>query len=607
MTEDSTVEGTSVDTPEPIDPFSRQAVRAADGLLAELNTWGVLESADVHVARTVGRLAHESDDAVLLAVALAVRGVRLGSSCVDLGLVVEDLRTELPHVAWPAFVDDVPAWWARVEASPVASGPDRVLVVEQPSLYLARYHALEVSLCDRLLARLSDAAPVVDEPLLESDLARLFADPGFEEQRHAAAGAARSWTTVLTGGPGTGKTTTIARLLVALESQHRATGATRPLSVGLATPTGKASARMREALVGAAADTPAFSASERAWLEGLQTVTLHRLLGSRPDHRTAFRHHAGQKLPHDVIVVDETSMVSLLMMERLVQAVPATCRLVLVGDADQLASVEAGAVLHDVVEGLGGVDSPWVTRLTRGHRFDGAISDLAEAVVSGDPDRALAVLTGPDEHVRLVDPQDVDTVIDARPRQQARAIAQAAAEGDAPAALALLAEHRLLCAHRDGPAGVSHWNEQLEREVRLYPDAQRPWYVGRPVLVTRNDATLRVNNGDVGVTVDTDGRLVAHLDTGVAVSAGRLASVQSAYASTVHRSQGSEFEHVTLLLPDEESLVLSRELLYTAVTRTRSTLTVVGRPETVRRAVLHRTARASGVAGRLTQALHRED
>ncbi|RYJ07138.1 MAG: exodeoxyribonuclease V subunit alpha [Actinomycetales bacterium] len=597
----------AAEQPQPIDPFSRQSVRGADGLLGHLNTWGVLEPADVHVARTICRLAQDEDDAVLLAVSLAVRGVRLGSSCVHLGSVVADLRLQLPHVTWPTLVDDPVAWLARVSSSPVASGTDRVLVVEGPLLYLARYHGLEVSLCDRLLSRLTPTPPKVDEALLRHDLHRLFGEPGFEQQRAAADAAARSWTTVLTGGPGTGKTTTIARLLVALESQHRASGSTRPLSVGLATPTGKASARMREALVGAATDTPAFSAEERAWLQGLQTVTLHRLLGARPDHRTAFRHHAGQKLPHDVIVVDETSMVSLLMMERLVQAVPASCRLVLVGDADQLASVEAGAVLHDVVEGLGGLASPWVTRLSRGHRFDGAVSDLAEAVVEGDADRALAVLTGPDEHVRLVAPEDVSTVIDARPRQQARAIARAASEGDAAGALALLAEHRLLCAHRDGPAGVSHWNEQLEREVRPYPDAQRPWYVGRPVLVTRNDATLRVNNGDVGVTLDDADRLVAHLDTGLVVSAARLASVQSAYASTVHRSQGSEFEHVTLLLPDEESLVLSRELLYTAVTRTRSSLTVVARPETVRRAVEHRTARASGVAGRLAAALETRD
>lgn len=586
-----------------LDPFARDVVqRGPDDAIALLNRAGLLAAADVHVARTIGRLGGEDDEAVLLAVALAVRGVRLGSSCIELAPTVADLRVEAPDLAWPTFVDDVEDWWQRVEASPLAAGRDRVLVPEAPLLHLVRYHALEVSLCERLGARLALAPPEPDVGVLTADLDRLFGAPGFEEQRAAADRAAHSWTSILVGGPGTGKTTTIARLLAALASQHRASqhaaGHRRPLHVGLAAPTGKAAARMREAITAAAAD-PIFTADERTWLESLHAVTLHRLLGFRPDHRTAFRHHAGQKLPFDVVVVDETSMVSLLMMERLVQAVPAGCRLVLVGDPEQLASVEAGAVLRDVVDGLGGDRSPAVTHLQHGHRFDGGIGELAQAVVAGDADAAIDVLTRGVEGLSLRDPGDVEHVVGDRPAAQARAVAQAARDGDAETALQALAEHRLLCAHRDGPFGVSHWNERLEREVRTFPDPSRPWFVGRPVLVTRNDASLRVNNGDVGVTLDDGHRLVVHLDTDVDVSSARLSSTQSAYASTVHRSQGSEFEHVTLVLPDEDSLVLTRELLYTAVTRARTSLTVVATPEVVRAAVERRTARASGVARRL--------
>ncbi len=583
-----------------VDPFGRDVVQSepAHTALGRLDRAGLLAAADVHVARTLGRLGGEDDEAVLLALALAVRGVRLGSSCIDLAGVVDDLRTEAPDLEWPAFVDDVAAWWQRVVESPLATGRDRVLVPEESMLHLPRYHALEVSLCERLAERLALAAPAVDEDALAADLDRLFGAPGFDEQRAAAERAVRSWTSVLTGGPGTGKTTTIARLLAALASQHAAAGHARPLSVGLAAPTGKAAARMREAIRSAAGDD-VFTVDERAWLQSLDAVTLHRLLGPRPDHRTAFRHHAGQKLPYDVVVVDETSMVALLMTERLVQAVPSSCRLVLVGDAEQLASVEAGAVLRDVVDGLGGEKSPVVTHLRTGHRFDGGIGKLAAAVVAGDADTALEVLTSGVEGVTLRSPDELDDVVAGRPAEQARAVALAAQEGDVSAALAALGEHRLLCAHRDGPFGVSHWNERLEREVRTFPDPSRPWFVGRPVLVTRNDASLKVNNGDVGVTIDDGLRLVVHLDTGTTVSSSRLASTQSAYASTVHRSQGSEFDHVTLLLPDEDSLVLTRELLYTAVTRARAGLTIVATPDVVRHAVGRRTARASGVTRRL--------
>ncbi|GAA2068310.1 exodeoxyribonuclease V subunit alpha [Aeromicrobium halocynthiae] len=590
------------------DPHGAERVRGASGVLALLNAADILAAADVHVATRVSALLDVGDEAAVLALALTVRAARLGSSCLRLETVAAELGPELerhvPREQWPA--DLWPdGWWDRVVASALVTSPDAVLVAEAPLLTLQRYHRLEVSLSDRLAARAVAPVPELDTERLGTDLDRLFEAETFADQRAAAELVARSSTSVVTGGPGTGKTTTIARVLAALAGQHGTDreGRERPLSVALAAPTGKAAARMREA-VAQAAEADVFTPAEREWLATLDAVTLHRLLGPRPDSRSSFVHHAGQKLAHDVVVVDETSMVSLLMMERLVQATSADTRLVLVGDADQLASVEAGAVLRDVAEGLQAAPHPAVATLRTGHRFTGAVGALASAVVGGDAEATLALLRSDDPGApRLVDHDAVQDVVAGLPVQQARSLAAAAADGDAAAGLVALGSHRLLCAHRDGPWGLRPWNEALEREVRGFADPSRPWFVGRPVLVTRNDPGLGVHNGDTGLTVERDGRLVVELDTGRSVAASRLPAVQTAYASTVHRSQGSEYAHVTVLLPQDDSPILTRELLYTAITRTRGGLTVVADEDTIRRAVERRTARASGIARRLSARL----
>lgn len=612
MTETRTEAGLPV-----VDPHGAERVGGAEGVLALLNSADILAAADVHVATRVSALLEVDDEPAVLALALTVRAARLGSSCLRLESVAAELGPELerhvPRAHWPAdlWPHD---WWDRVVASALVTSPDAVLVAEAPLLTLQRYHRLEVSLAERLAARVVGSEPELDAERLGADLDRLFEAETFADQRTAAELVARSSTSVVTGGPGTGKTTTIARVLAALAGQH-ATGRQgdgpedgqqqpgRPLSVALAAPTGKAAARMREA-VAQAADADVFTPAERHWLGSLDAVTLHRLLGPRPDSRSSFVHHAGQKLAHDVVVVDETSMVSLLMMERLVQATAADTRLVLVGDADQLASVEAGAVLRDVAEGLQVSPDPAVATLRTGHRFTGAVGALAAAVVSGDVEQTLELLRSEEpDGPRLVDHDAVQEVVSGLPTQQARSLAAAATDGDTSAGLADLASHRLLCAHRDGPWGLRSWNETLEREVRGFVDPSRPWFVGRPVLVTRNDAGLGVHNGDTGLALERDGRLVVELDTGRTVAASRLPAVQTAYATTVHRSQGSEYAHVTVLLPQDDSPILTRELLYTAITRTRGGLTVVADEDTIRRAVERRTARASGIARRLASSL----
>ncbi len=375
---------------EPGGPSDRRLAASAVGLLRTFNEAGVLETPDVLVAQRVAALVGEPDESVWLAVALAVRAVRRGSVALDLA-EVRDLDAALP---WP----DPGAWLAAVETSPLAAAS--VVHVDDGLVSLDRYWREEKQVADDLVARSGQPAPTVDEARLEQAAARLFPE-GYAEQRAAAAAAARRWTTVLTGGPGTGKTTAVAGLLALLADQAEAGrhGVTAP-RVALTAPTGKAAARLQEAV---AAATRALPADDRARLGTLTAATLHRLLGARPDSRTRFRHHRGNRLPHDVVVVDETSMVSLTMMARLLEAVRPDARLVLVGDPDQLASVEAGAVLADLVAGLGARDPEAVVALRTSHRFGERIGALAAAVRDGDADATLDLLRAGGE-VELVDP-----------------------------------------------------------------------------------------------------------------------------------------------------------------------------------------------------------
>jgi exodeoxyribonuclease V alpha subunit len=280
-------------------------------------------------------------------------------------------------------------------------------------------------------------------------------------------------------------------------------------------------------------------------------------LGSRPDTSSRFRHHRGNRLPHDVIVVDETSMVSLTMMARLLEAVRPQTRLLLVGDADQLASVEAGAVLADLVEGLNGRDDTRVAALTTSHRFGASIGQLASGIRVGDADRVIDVL---------------------------------------------------LCAHRRGPFGVAHWNRQVERwltEATGEP-IWSAWYAGRPVLIAANDYGLGLYNGDTGVTVLGGAAQQGALRAVIAGAAGpldfatsRLGDVETMHAMTIHKSQGSQADEVTVLMPPEDSRLLTRELFYTAVTRAKAKVRVVGSEAEVRAALDRRAIRATGLALRL--------
>lgn len=609
------------------------ALRASP-LLAAFNAASVLSAADVHVAQRLGALAGEPDERVRLAVALAVRAVRGGSVCVELddvaALAVPEAEDAVPagDLPWP----EPGEWREALRASAlVAVGPDgpadRPVRWVDGRLYLDRYWRHEQVVRAEVDARLAADVPGIDAGRLRAATARMFPRPVDDRQRLAAAACALSRLTVLTGGPGTGKTTTVARVLAVLQDV-----AGPGLRVALAAPTGKAAARLQEAVrteVSAFAD-----AADRRRVGEPAATTLHRLLGWRPGTSTRFRHDRHHHLPHDLVVVDETSMVSLPLMARLLEALRPQARLLLVGDPDQLASVEAGAVLGDLVarapaggrlpvalqeavpddvpaaasavDGLRG----GVVRLEVLHRYSGAIGDVAAAVRAGDTDTVLAVLRSGDESVDFVETAgdeltDADT---ARVRADAvaagTALLRAARAGDAAAALRALESHRVLLAHRRGRAGVVQWAARVEAWLReADPDADGatdgPWYPGRPLLVTANDRDTGLYNGDTGVLVrDPGGSVVAVFGDPQSphrVRPHRLPAVETVHAMTVHRGQGSQFTRVSLVLPPASSPLLSRELLYTAVTRARQAVRVVGSAEAVRAAVERPVRRASGL------------
>ncbi|MEI2786612.1 MAG: exodeoxyribonuclease V subunit alpha [Candidatus Nanopelagicales bacterium] len=598
--------------------------RLPTGALQPFHEAGILGVADVHVAAaltrmTGGGLDNTDDVAVALAVALCVRALRAGSVCVDLsadpsGWVPESEQDEEPVLPWP----EAQAWVSAVQNHALVSTDrsDTPLRLVGDRLYLQRYWQDE-ELIRTAMRRRARLLPVASAGLADG-LARLFPSAEPDRQRLAAATAALRQVTIVAGGPGTGKTTTVAAIVALL----REVGAVS--TVALAAPTGKAAARLQEAVAQAVAG---MSQADADRVGDLTASTLHRLLGWRPDALGRFRHDRANPLPQDLVIVDETSMVSLPMMARLLEAVRADARLVLVGDPDQLASIDAGAVLGDLVAAPGAADPTDLTSalstvcpaqvdavaraaatgvvvLDHNYRFDGGIAALAASIKAGDPTAVLDVLQGGHNDVEFVGPDEIDgarnDVV-----QQADRVLTAAWDGDAAAALTALDRHRVLCAHREGPFGVGHWDDLIDQwtqHLLSRPSPGDPWYVGRPLLVTANDYPSGLYNGDTGVVVAEGAEMRAAFarSGGIAVlPVTRLdtVTVTTLRAMTIHRGQGSQFDTVTVVLPPADSPLLTRELLYTAVTRARSKIRVIGSEEAVRAGVERLVRRASGLRG----------
>jgi exodeoxyribonuclease V alpha subunit len=660
------------------DRFAGELALGAPEPLGAFNRAGVLSAADVHVARALLSLAglgagEARSRAVALAAALAVRAPRLGHVFVDVDTVAatvaaDGVELSVGELAWPE-----PAAWraALVACEPlVASGEAeatgsalRPLRLVGSHLYLDRYWRQERSLA-AILLRL-DGHPVGGPalPALAELLERLFPDPQDSAQRAAGASAALRGLTVVAGGPGTGKTTTVARTVALLAELAAASAATAPL-VALCAPTGKAAARLAQA-ISAEAGTLNISAEAAGAIDALSASTIHRLLGARGEGR--FRHTAANPLPHDVVIVDETSMVSLSLISHLLAAVRTDARVVLVGDPDQLSAIEAGAVLRDIVGpassgptfGAGmrsmlsrvtGADpgpavleatfGSGVVVLRRGHRFGAPIGALAEAIRVGDADAAVAALSGASPSgdgsdsggrggdvtadIRWLDVDAAELATEPAAVAALRTVAvaefgaliSAARAGDAATALDALGSLRLLCAHRLGRYGVRSWTLTVEEWLsEALGFGLEGDYAGRPLMVTENDYELALYNGDSGVVVATttgdggsdlsgpDGESVAatfdHENGLLRVAPARLAAVETAFATTIHKSQGSQFSTAAVILPEPDSRLLSRELLYTAVTRASSHLIVVGTEASLRAAVARPVQRATGLRDRL--------
>jgi exodeoxyribonuclease V alpha subunit len=710
-------------------------------LLAELQRWveaGWLRRLDLALARFIAEQAEATAPAVLLAVALLAQMEGRGHTCLHLaGLLSERERSAL--LAWPpealAALDAlllrlpaellaVPATaliaWdallqrsAAVDAGGQAAHGCAPLVWDAGRLYLRRHWHDEQRVAAAVLQRsrwdgmasagVFDTAP--DPALVRVWLDRLFgplpASSGapaaattdlqsLDWQRLACAVALRGQLALITGGPGTGKTYTVARLLALLQALHMASpgGAERPLRIALAAPTGKAAARLKQAIeqalddlrgrLGDALDLAALGRSLGA------ARTLHSLLGARPDTRR-LQHNARHPLDVDLLVVDEASMVHLEMMAALLDALPDSARLVLLGDKDQLASVEAGAVLGDLcrdadaghyqpatreallaltgecvpdalLDAAGTALAQQTVMLRRSRRFAGPIGALAQAVNAGDAAAAWRVLR-PGEPVRrdrvaegaaaVASGTESGASVQAQVNVSPHAVVELALHGRAGASggyadyARLLAQRpltpstddglaahttahadwvrrvlraferfRVLAALREGDWGVSGLNRSIEQALVSARLLRRSgeWYEGRPVMVTRNDPATGVHNGDVGLALRPAGGgalRVWFLDGEQlrSVLASRLAQVETAFAMTVHKSQGSEFEHTVLVLPQEASAVLTRELVYTGITRARQAFTLVAPEPTVFNAALaRRTVRASGLPSLLNSA-----
>jgi len=566
--------------------------------LSDLVTVRAVPAETGRLARHLGYLYGESDERVILAATCAITALSAGSVCFDLDqAALLSFDADIPAgLGWPAPDEWVNALTVSPMVSTDLAARDRPLVLDGRAVYLTRYWAEQEQIVGWLVPRL---VPTGQTPDVPDDGLAATGPPADPSQHQAVAMAARSGFSVVAGGPGTGKTTVAAQILAALQQSSP-----EPLRVILTAPTGRAAARLDQAVHENLHQFPtsAGEPSDRRYTSG----TLHRILGVKP--WGAVDHDAGHPLPADVIVVDEASMLSLHLVALLLDAIPGPTRLILLGDPDQLASVEAGAVLADIVANAGLVS---VTRLTHTYRFSGDIADLADAIRRGAADEALAVLHRSSDQIEWI-PADTDapgfspdqlTSLRDDVTRQGLAMIDASTRGDAPEAIRLLNSHRLLLAHRHGLSGVSHWTHAVRGWIARNRGAlAAPWFAGLPILVTRNDDLLGVFNGDSGVIVAEGTDLRLALDDGVGtrlIAPDMISSWEPLYASTIHKAQGSQFDAVSLILPPATTALLTRELFYTAVTRAKTFLRIVASPEAITHAITSPALRASGLASRL--------
>jgi exodeoxyribonuclease V alpha subunit len=589
----------------------------------------LLRPLDAQFAFTV---AGDDDPAVMLAAALLSRDAGEGHVCLPLSQLTQEMSSAKSPALIQALYDEAgrpEEWRERLQASMAVSEGDTAtpMILSGDRLYLNRMWCNEQRIAD-FFARVNQPIQV-DEARLKQALDALFPETeAINWQKVAAAVALTRRISVISGGPGTGKTTTVAKLLAALVQMAEG----ERCRISLAAPTGKAAARLTESLGKALSLLPLTEAQKAKLPE--EASTLHRLLGAIPGSQR-LRHHAGNPLHLDVLVVDEASMIDLPMMSRLIDALPAHARVIFLGDRDQLASVEAGAVLGDICAwvnaGFTAERAAQLSRITgfsvpagtgtaasalrdslcllqQSYRFgsDSGIGQLAAAVNRGDKSGTRSVFSQGFTDIEskpLLSSEDYQVMIDDAIAGYEHYLSLLRQDVQPQAVIAAFGEYQVLCALREGPFGVSGLNERVEqalvRQRRIFRPAHGRWYHGRPVMITRNDASLGLFNGDIGIALDQgEGiRVWFPLPDGSmkSVQPSRLPEHDTAWAMTVHKSQGSEFEHAALILPGQFVPVVTRELVYTAITRAKKRLSLYADERVLLQAITTRTERRSGL------------
>jgi exodeoxyribonuclease V alpha subunit len=602
---------------------------------------GLLTEIDLHFSRFMSSLSGDDDPDFCLAAALVSRACGKGDVCLDLSSVAGiNLLAEQNGPA--TYVGpSLQAWRSKLESNSVVGKPGEKLPLildGQDRLYLYRYWNYEKQLADCIQERLGQSPADIDINLLKDGLNRLFPEKsrdGINWQRVASLTALFKNICIISGGPGSGKTFTVAKILALLAEQYTS----NRFKIFLAAPTGKAAARLAESIIKSKARLNCSDTVIHAIPQDV--LTIHRMLGVRRGSAGS-RFNLENPLAADAVIIDEASMVDLALMSKLAQALPPSAKLVLIGDKDQLASVEAGAVLGDIcdrdnrhgfsedygkhIHALTGdnisrsVDTcdhgaglnDCIVTLTGSYRFGplGDIGELSLSVNRGDARQALDLLKNSTKpSISWVDTQSAHDLYRLIRDELTDDYLEYLEAGDPGRALDLFNRFKFLCALRIGPFGVQAVNRVIEQiliqKERIRPDrfSDNPWYRGRPVLITNNDYTLGLFNGDIGITLpDTSsgGDQLYVFFPGDAGECRRfppflLPAHETVYALTVHKSQGSEFENVILILPDRESPVLTRELVYTAITRARKTIKVTGDEKIVLSSISRKIERTSGL------------
>jgi exodeoxyribonuclease V alpha subunit len=465
------------------------------------------------------------------------------------------------------------------------------LIVEHKRLYLHRYWQYEQRLAEQLtaLSRLQFSAEQAG-PLLS----RYFPDAELviDWQKQAAHSALSQGLTIITGGPGTGKTTTVVKILALLQEI-----APQMLHIALAAPTGKAAMRLQESIAANKAALPCAESIKDSIPE--KVLTIHRLLGARPPS-PYFRHNADNPLPYDLVVIDESSMVDLALMSKLVDALKSGGRMILLGDKDQLASVESGAVLADITQSL----PQQTVELLKSHRFQGGIKLLADAVNLQQTELAWQLLQKPHADVALLRSDPIDFIVE-NYFDYLNLMVQGAGFTQIFSAFN---RFQVLCANQKGRNSVADINARVEHALSGLDKIRLGglWYAGRPIMITANNPALQLFNGDIGLCLpdqDSQGQLRVFFtrgDGGVKkLQPARLLACETVYAMTIHKSQGSEFAQVLIMLPERINPVLSKELLYTAISRAKTQVKIVADPAVFMAAIGRKVQRQSGLADKL--------